>query len=151
MVSTPPYTAYLKIAEGCDNHCAYCIIPSLRGRYRSRSMESLLAEAKGLADSGVRELVVVAQDITRYGTDRYHKRMLGALLTELCKLDFHWIRLHYLYPDELDAAVPRPRSSPCWTNCAAVCPDWSCAPRLSAACLERERPSLRSCANSCVR
>lgn len=65
-------------------------------------MESLLAEAKGLADSGVRELVVVAQDITRYGTDRYHKRMLGALLTELCKLDFHWIRLHYLYPDELD-------------------------------------------------
>lgn len=105
VVSTPPYTAFLKIAEGCDNRCAYCVIPSLRGRYRSRTMESLLAEAKKLADDGVQELVVIAQDITRYGTDLYHKRMLPELLTELCKLPFHWVRLHYLYPDELDDAL----------------------------------------------
>ena len=102
VVSTPPYTAYLKIAEGCDNRCSYCIIPYLRGRYRSRSMESLLAEAKALADRGVQELIVIAQDITRYGTDLYGRRRLGDLLTELCKLPFHWVRLHYLYPDEVD-------------------------------------------------
>ena len=102
VVSTPPYTAYLKIAEGCDNRCSYCIIPYLRGRYRSRSMESLLAEAKALADRGVQELIVIAQDITRYGTDLYGRRRLGELLTELCKLPFHWVRLHYLYPDEVD-------------------------------------------------
>ena len=102
VVSTPPYTAYLKIAEGCDNRCSYCIIPYLRGRYRSRSMESLLSEAKALADRGVQELIVIAQDITRYGTDLYGLRRLGDLLTELCKLPFHWIRLHYLYPDEVD-------------------------------------------------
>ena len=105
MVTTPPYTAYLKIAEGCDNRCAYCVIPSLRGRYRSRTMESLLAEAKGLADSGVKELLVVAQDITRYGTDLYGRRRLADLLEELCKLPFRWIRLHYLYPDEIDEAL----------------------------------------------
>ena len=105
IVSTPPYTAFLKIAEGCDNRCAYCVIPSLRGRYRSRTMESLLAEAKKLADDGVKELIVIAQDITRYGTDLYRKRMLPELLTELCKLPFHWVRLHYLYPDELDDAL----------------------------------------------
>ncbi len=105
VVSTPPYTAYLKIAEGCDNRCSYCVIPSLRGRYRSRTMESLLAEAKGLADSGVQELIVIAQDITRYGTDLYGERRLGELLTELCKLSFHWVRLHYLYPDEVDDAL----------------------------------------------
>ena len=103
--STPSYTAYLKIAEGCDHRCAFCIIPKLRGRYRSRTMESLLAEAKALADAGVKELIVIAQDITRYGIDLYHKRMLGELLTELCKLPFHWIRLHYLYPDDLDDAL----------------------------------------------
>ena len=102
VVTTPPYTAYLKIAEGCNNRCAFCIIPYLRGRYRSRSMESLLSEAEGLAKRGVKELIVIAQDITRYGTDLYGRRMLGELLQELCKLDFHWIRLHYLYPDELD-------------------------------------------------
>ena len=102
VVSTPPYTAYLKIAEGCDNRCAYCIIPYLRGRYRSRDFESLLEEARGLADSGVKELVVIAQDITRYGTDLSGRRRLGELLTELCKMPFHWIRLHYLYPDEID-------------------------------------------------
>ena len=105
LVSTPPYTAFLKIAEGCDNRCAYCVIPSLRGRYRSRTMESLLSEAKKLADDGVQELIVIAQDITRYGTDLYHKRMLPELLTELCKLPFHWVRLHYLYPDELGDAL----------------------------------------------
>ena len=105
IVTTPPYTAYLKIAEGCDNRCAYCVIPSLRGRYRSRTMESLLSEAKGLAGSGVKELLVVAQDITRYGTDLYGRRRLADLLEELCKLPFHWIRLHYLYPDEIDEAL----------------------------------------------
>lgn len=101
IVTTPGYTAYLKIAEGCDHRCAYCIIPYLRGRYRSRPMESLLEEAKALADSGVKELIVVAQDITRYGIDLYKEFKLGELLTELCKLPFHWIRLHYLYPDAL--------------------------------------------------
>ena len=100
VVSGPVYSAYLKIAEGCDNHCAYCVIPSLRGKYRSREMDSLLAEAKTLADQGTRELIVVAQDITRYGTDLDGTRQLPRLLTELCKLPFHWIRLHYLYPDE---------------------------------------------------
>ncbi|HWS41761.1 MAG TPA: 30S ribosomal protein S12 methylthiotransferase RimO [Pseudoflavonifractor sp.] len=105
VVTTPGYTAYLKIAEGCDHRCAYCIIPYLRGRYRSRTMESLLAEAKALADGGVRELIVVAQDITRYGTDLYREFKLGELLTELCKLPFHWIRLHYLYPDALSDAL----------------------------------------------
>ena len=105
LLSTPPYTAYLKIAEGCDNRCAYCVIPSLRGKYRSRTMESLLDEAAALAQGGVKELIVVAQDITRYGTDLYGERRLGALLTQLCKLPFHWVRLHYLYPDEVDDAL----------------------------------------------
>ena len=102
MLTTPPYTAYLKIAEGCDNRCSYCIIPYLRGRYRSRTMDSLLEEARWLSGRGVKELVVIAQDITRYGVDLYGKHRLADLLNELCKLDFHWIRLHYLYPDELD-------------------------------------------------
>ena len=101
MVSTNPWTAYLKIAEGCSNRCAFCIIPKLRGKYRSRSMESILAEAHVLADSGVEELILIAQDVTRYGKERYGRYMLPELLTELCKLDFHWIRLHYLYPDAL--------------------------------------------------
>ena len=105
VVSTPAYTAYLKIAEGCDNRCSYCIIPYLRGRYRSRSMESLLDEARGLVARGVKEIIVIAQDITRYGTDLYGRRALGELLTQLCKLDFHWVRLHYLYPDEVDDAL----------------------------------------------
>ena len=100
VLTTPKHYAYLRIAEGCDNHCAYCVIPSLRGRYRSRRMEDVLAEAKKLADVGVRECIVIAQDITRYGIDLYGERKLAALLRELCKLDFHWIRLHYLYPDE---------------------------------------------------
>lgn len=111
LVTTPPYTAYLKIAEGCSNGCAFCIIPKLRGRYRSRSMEALLAEARQLADSGVKELIVIAQDITRYGMDLEEPSSLAQLLKELCKLDFHWIRLHYLYPevitDELIDTIAR--------------------------------------------
>ncbi|MGN1004412.1 MAG: 30S ribosomal protein S12 methylthiotransferase RimO, partial [Oscillospiraceae bacterium] len=110
-VTTPGYTAYLKIAEGCSNGCAFCIIPKLRGRYRSRSMDSVLAEAKLLADSGVQELIVIAQDITRYGWDLKDGTTLAGLLTELCKLPFHWIRLHYLYPeavtDELIDVIAR--------------------------------------------
>ena len=99
IVTTPPYTAYLKIAEGCSNGCAFCIIPKLRGRYRSRTVASLVAEAKKLAASGVKELIVIAQDITRYGLDLEEKATLAQLLEELCRLDFHWIRLHYLYPE----------------------------------------------------
>ena len=110
-VTTPPWTAYLKIAEGCSNGCAFCVIPKLRGRYRSRSMEALLKESEGLADSGVKELIVIAQDITRYGLDLKDGTTLAKLLTELCKLDFHWIRLHYLYPeavtDELIEVIAR--------------------------------------------
>ena len=104
-LSAPAYSAYLKIAEGCDNCCAYCVIPSLRGRYRSRSMDSLLAEARWLLSQGTKELIVIAQDITRYGMDWDGKHHLAQLLEELCKLDFHWIRLHYLYPDEFDDAL----------------------------------------------
>ena len=101
ILSTPPWYAYLRIAEGCDNHCAYCVIPSLRGRFRSRPMEELLEEARELADAGVKECIVIAQDITRYGTDFDGKHHLAELLRELCRMDFHWIRLHYLYPDEI--------------------------------------------------
>ena len=101
ILTTPEYYAYLKIAEGCDNHCAYCVIPSLRGKYRSRPMGELLDEAAELASAGVKELLVIAQDITRYGTDLNGEHQLATLLRELCKLDFHWIRLHYLYPDEI--------------------------------------------------
>ncbi len=105
VITTPPYTAYLRIAEGCDNHCAFCVIPSLRGKYRSRTWESVLAEAEKLAASGVKELIVIAQDITRYGTDNYGRRRLPELIHALCRLDFHWVRLHYLYPNELDDAL----------------------------------------------
>lgn len=114
VVSRPLYSAFLKIAEGCDNHCAYCVIPSLRGKYRSRELSSLVEEAKSLLEQGTRELIVVAQDITRYGTDLGGKRLLPRLLNELCKLPFHWIRLHYLYPDEftdelIDVIANQPR------------------------------------------
>ena len=102
ILTTPEYYAYLKIAEGCDNHCAYCVIPSLRGKYRSRKMEDLLAEARALASDGVKELIVVAQDTSRYGIDLYGERRLADLLRELCRIDgFVWIRVHYLYPDEM--------------------------------------------------
>ena len=101
VLTTPGHYAYLRIAEGCDNRCAYCVIPSLRGSYRSRRMEDILAEARALAEDGVRECIVIAQDITRYGVDLYGERRLPQLLRELCRLPFHWIRLHYLYPDNL--------------------------------------------------
>ena len=101
ILSTPPWYAYLRIAEGCDNRCAYCVIPALRGKYRSRPMAELLDEAAELASAGVKELIVIAQDITRYGTDLTGEHQLAKLLRELCRLDFHWIRLHYLYPDEV--------------------------------------------------
>ena len=101
VISTPMHYAYLRIAEGCSNRCAYCVIPSLRGKYRSRRMEDILSEARALAEGGVKECIVIAQDITRYGVDIYKEKKLPELLRELCKLDFHWIRLHYLYPDEI--------------------------------------------------
>ena len=101
ILSTPPWYAYLRIAEGCDNRCASCVIPALRGKYRSRPMAELLDEAAELASAGVKELIVIAQDITRYGTDLTGEHQLAKLLQELCRLDFHWIRLHYLYPDEV--------------------------------------------------
>ena len=102
ILTTPKHYAYLKIAEGCDNHCALCIIPTLRGKYRSRSMDKLIEEAKKLAVSGVKELIVVAQDTSRYGIDLYGERKLAELLRALCKIDgFVWVRVHYLYPDEM--------------------------------------------------
>ena len=105
LVTGPSYTAFLKIAEGCDNFCAFCIIPYLRGRYRSRPMENILEEAKALAQSGTKELILIAQDIGPYGKDLYGQPRLVELLNELCKLPFHWIRLHYLYPDHFDDAL----------------------------------------------
>jgi len=103
IITTGSAWAYIKIAEGCDNRCSYCVIPSLRGKYRSRPMENIISEAKAMAESGIKELIVVAQDITRYGTDLYGKRSLAELLEKLCAIDgFEWIRLHYLYPDEID-------------------------------------------------
>ena len=104
ILTTPEHYAYIKIAEGCDNRCSYCIIPSLRGKYRSRQMDDVLYEARLLAASGVKELLVVAQDTSRYGTDLGDgRRLLPDLLRELCKIDgFHWIRVHYVYPDEID-------------------------------------------------
>ena len=102
-LTTGPAWAYLRIAEGCDNRCAFCVIPDIRGRYRSRPMEKIVEECRALAASGVRELILVAQDITRYGTDLYGKRSLAALCRELAKIDgVDWIRLHYLYPDQFD-------------------------------------------------
>lgn len=102
ILTTPRQYAYLKIAEGCDNHCAFCIIPALRGRYRSRPMEKLIEEAKVLAAGGAKELIVVAQDTSRYGIDLYGERKLAELLRELCRIDgIVWVRVHYLYPDEM--------------------------------------------------
>jgi ribosomal protein S12 methylthiotransferase len=104
ILTTPEHYAYIKIAEGCDNRCAYCIIPYLRGRFRSRSMDDVLYEARLLADNGVKELIVVAQDTSRYGIDfPEHKRLLPELLHRLCEIEgFDWIRIHYVYPDEID-------------------------------------------------
>ena len=104
ILTTPEHYAYIKIAEGCDNRCAYCIIPYLRGKFRSRSMDDVLYEARLLGDSGVRELIVVAQDTSCYGTDLPgNRRLLPELLHQLCQIEgFEWIRIHYVYPDEID-------------------------------------------------
>jgi len=101
-LSTPSYFAYLKIAEGCDNRCAYCAIPFIRGRYRSRTIENIVEEANTLAHNGAKELILIAQDTTKYGWDLYGKLMLSKLLRELCKVDgIQWIRILYCYPDSI--------------------------------------------------
>lgn len=101
-LTTPYHYGYLKIADGCDNHCTYCAIPKIRGKYKSEKMEDLLKEAKGLIEQGVKELILVAQDVTRYGIDLCGKPQLIPLLDELSKLDFEWIRLLYLEPEMVD-------------------------------------------------
>ncbi len=106
LVTTGPGWAYLKIADGCDNRCAYCVIPSIRGKYRSRPMDAILAEARALAAQGVKELILVAQDVTAYGRDFRDGTTLCTLLRELVKADgIEWIRLHYLYPHEITAEL----------------------------------------------
>lgn len=103
ILTTPKHYAYLKIAEGCDNKCTYCIIPKLRGRYRSRKIEDIVEEANDLALLGVKELMIIAQDTTRYGIDLYDRPNLDVLLGELSKIEsLKWIRVHYSYPDILD-------------------------------------------------
>lgn len=102
VLSTPKFYAYLKISDGCDNCCTYCAIPLIRGRFRSRTMEDIVAEAKQLVANGVKELIVIAQDTTRYGEDIYGKLMLPELLRRLCKIEgVHWIRLLYCYPNRI--------------------------------------------------
>lgn len=101
--SMPSYTAYLKIADGCDNHCTYCVIPSIRGKFRSRSIEDLCDEAERLSESGVKELIVIAQNTTDYGIDLYGKRCLAELLNRLSEIEkIKWVRLHYAYPEGID-------------------------------------------------
>lgn len=103
IVTTGGHYAYLKIAEGCDKHCTYCIIPKLRGSYRSIPMESLLAEARTLVENGVKELILVAQETTLYGKDLYGKKSLPRLLHELCQIPgLFWVRILYCYPEEID-------------------------------------------------
>ena len=102
IISTPSHWAYLKIAEGCDNRCSYCAIPGIRGGFRSRTVESCVDEAKALAESGVKELILIAQDTTKYGQDLYGKYSLDILLKELVKIDgIEWIRLFYCYPQRI--------------------------------------------------
>jgi ribosomal protein S12 methylthiotransferase len=102
VITTGGYYAHLKIAEGCDKHCTYCIIPKIRGNYRSVPMEELIEEAKDLANQGVKELILVAQETTLYGVDLYGKKSLQALLKELCKIaGIYWIRIQYCYPEEI--------------------------------------------------
>lgn len=99
---TPPHWAYLKLSDGCSNRCSYCAIPGIRGRYRERDMESIIAEANELVSKGVKEIVLVAQDTTKYGMALYSEYRLAALLRELCKIeDLRWIRLFYCYPDKV--------------------------------------------------
>ncbi|SEF46247.1 SSU ribosomal protein S12P methylthiotransferase [Caloramator fervidus] len=103
MLTTPNHYAYLKIAEGCNNNCSYCIIPKIRGRYRSKNMNDIINEAKDLVKKGVKEIILVAQDTTMYGIDIYGKRMLSELLHELEKIEgLHWIRVMYCYPEQIN-------------------------------------------------
>ena len=103
ILTTPAHYAFLKIAEGCSNRCAFCVIPQLRGRYRSRPMDEVLCEARTLAAEGVKELIVVAQDTTLYGVDLPgHRKLLPELLRQLCRIEgVHWVRVHYLYPESI--------------------------------------------------
>ena len=114
VLTTPEYTAYLKIAEGCDNRCAYCAIPDIRGKFRSRSIEDIVAEAKEMEALGVRELVLVAQDTSRYGLDLYGEYKLAALLRAITdETDIPWIRLLYCYPDKItDELIAEIRDNP---------------------------------------
>lgn len=101
--TTPGYMAYIKIGEGCDNFCTYCAIPSIRGRYRSRRMEAIVAEATKMAEEGVKEIILVAQDTTRYGMDLYGEKKLPELLKKLCAIEkIKWVRVHYCYPEAID-------------------------------------------------
>ena len=100
-ISTNGYYAYLKIAEGCSNNCTYCAIPKIRGPYVSRQFEDIIKEAQALSDKGLEEIIVIAQDTTRYGEDLYGKRRLPELLKELCKMNFTWIRFLYAYPETI--------------------------------------------------
>ena len=102
VLSTPSHWAYLKLSDGCDNKCSYCAIPLIRGKYRERTMESIVAEAVMLADKGVKELILVAQDTTKYGMELYKEYKLPELLKQLCKIEkIEWIRLFYCYPDRV--------------------------------------------------
>lgn len=101
--TTPDYMAYIKIGEGCDNFCTYCAIPSIRGKYRSRKMESIVKEAERMAEEGVKEIILVAQDTTRYGIDLYGEKKLPELLKKLCAIEkLNWVRVHYCYPEAID-------------------------------------------------
>lgn len=102
VLSTPPYTAYLKIADGCDNNCTYCAIPKIRGKFRSRAIDDIVSEAEELAENSVKELILIAQDTTRYGVDLYGKYSLDSLLEELVKIEkIQWIRVHYYYTEAI--------------------------------------------------
>lgn len=103
IVTTPKHYAYLKVADGCDNFCTYCLIPSIRGKYRSRRIESIIAEAQALAKSGTKELILIAQDLTKYGVDIYGKKSLVTLIRQLSEIEgIKWIRLLYCYPELID-------------------------------------------------
>lgn len=106
ILTTPSYTAYLKIADGCDNNCTYCAIPMIRGHFRSRKIEDIVAEARRLAAAGVKELILIAQDTTRYGKDIYGEYSLDKLLSQLCGIDgIHWIRIHYFYAEAITSGL----------------------------------------------
>ncbi len=106
MLTTPSYTAYLKIAEGCDNNCTYCAIPKIRGKFRSRKMEDILNEAQLLCKSGVKEIILIAQDTTRYGKDIYGEYCLDKLLSNLCKIEeLKWLRVHYFYTEAVTSSL----------------------------------------------